>query len=306
VIEAAASCGMALMSFLHRCVILAVAIQSLTEAADDRFLMVRMAVGDVSSEGRSSGEADGAVGESSKAVKTKTRVELAAKDVNANNSTSEVGSVNNSMNVTAEAGAIDALRAVSNATGTVPVADRTEEFTHIANSTENTTAANSTENTTATNSTETIRAALVENVASKVRLDVSHIQAPSEAMGASNSARNSTQEGSFQQAANVSLAQPDSSFRSTEHTIQISEDNEQDFPSVDGPQGPVFHTVLYLLLVPAAVGIWIFWAVCISGSCWNSGSKFQKLLDDPRTPKRLGRSQSGGRVLEFPQQQLDP
>jgi len=305
VIEAAASCGMALMSFLHRCAILAVVVKSLTEAADDRFLMMRVVVGDVASEGRSSGEADRAVGESSKAVKTRTRVELAAKDVNANNSTSEAGSVNSSMNVTAEAGASDAVKALSNATDAVPVADHTEEVTHIANSTENTTAANSTEKTTAANSTETIRAVRFENVASKVRLDVSDIQAP-EAMGASNSTRNPTQEGPFLQAANVTLAQPDSSFRSTEHTIQISDDDEQDFPSIDGPQGPVFHTVLYLLLVPAAAGIWIFRAVCISGSCWNSSSKFQKLGDDPRTPKRFGRSQSGGRVLEFPQQQLDP
>lgn len=84
-----------------------------------------------------------------------------------------------------------------------------------------------------------------------------------------------------------------------EHLIEISDADE--VPTADAPQVSVVHPRLYVFLACVTAGLLValVWTLRPFGYRQYSRSHFQRLIDDARTPKRFGRSQSQGQIPAF-------
>lgn len=84
-----------------------------------------------------------------------------------------------------------------------------------------------------------------------------------------------------------------------QHFVHISDADEQDFQSMDGFPASLLHSARYLLFGCAAAGVALVWALWYFGQWRDTRHVIAwKMSADPRTPKRLGRSQSAEQTVE--------
>lgn len=123
-----------------------------------------------------------------------------------------------------------------------------------------------------------------------------------------NFTSNSTQQGE------EPLVVANQSSNGSKPFVHVATANALETPDADGTQstalrGTPSHNArqthkqpnrvpVHLLPICAVAVVALVCAVWHFGNCGRSSTSFQRLINDPRTPKRFGRARSGGRALE--------
>lgn len=195
---------------------------------------------------------------------------------------------------------VGGVKAISNIKAPALSLDRAKEVTQFMNSTDNMNA--------------TPGLAALDSL--KAGGNTSIVHAVNEPENAPNLTKNFTQEEESQLVDNVPLAgrnatrgdksqRVDNAFLAdgnsqTEQLLVVSDADEKDgldSGNIDSAKVSVFHVVLFSVLC-LALDIVLVSAFRRAGYCSCATSSFHELANDPRTPKRLGRSQSRGEHVE--------